>query len=92
MKYVIASFLSIAVVSCSISSEKPPKQGRDEPIKSVKMKIDSSWPSLPTTGFIKGRPATEQDIDDGNAVFVASGPNGKVLGQPIDIDIPQYAE
>jgi len=49
-----------------------------------------AWPALPATGFVSGRPATDQDVADGNAVFVLrefSTPFGK----PMDIAIPQYA-
>jgi hypothetical protein len=48
------------------------------------------WPELPKEGFICGRPATNDDIDKGNAVFVLEA-SGKVIGQPLDITIPQYA-
>jgi hypothetical protein len=48
------------------------------------------WPSLPTKGFISGRPATEQDVDDGNAIFVAKV-GGTTIGKPIPVTIPQFA-
>jgi hypothetical protein len=51
---------------------------------------DSQWPPLPTTGFIFGRPATEQDVDAGNAIFVAKV-NGVVIGKPVSMIIPQFA-
>jgi hypothetical protein len=48
------------------------------------------WPTLPKTGFIAGRPATLQDVADGNAVFSAEK-DGKVIGVPLPIEIPEYA-
>jgi hypothetical protein len=48
------------------------------------------WPELPKEGFISGRPATRDDIDNGNAVFVLEAA-GKVIGKPLDLTIPQYA-
>jgi len=48
------------------------------------------WPSLPDKGFILGRAATEKDVADGNAIFVAKS-NGIIIGKPIAIMIPQYA-
>jgi hypothetical protein len=48
------------------------------------------WPALPSKGFIFGRPATQQDVADGNAVFSAEK-DGKVIGTPLSIQIPQYA-
>jgi hypothetical protein len=48
------------------------------------------WPPLPKTGFIAGRSATQQDVADGNAVFSAEK-NGKVIGIPLPVQIPQFA-
>ncbi len=48
------------------------------------------WPALPKEGFISSRPATRDDIATGNAVFVLEAA-GKIIGEPIDITIPQYA-
>jgi hypothetical protein len=48
------------------------------------------WPALPAKGFVTGRPAQPTDVDDGNAIFVASR-QGKVVGKPLAIAIPQYA-
>lgn len=48
------------------------------------------WPELPTKGFIFGRAATEQDVQDGNAIFVAKVGN-TVIGKPLPVTIPQYA-
>jgi hypothetical protein len=48
------------------------------------------WPALPVRGFIAGRAATQRDIDDGNAVFVAEV-GGRNVGIPLNIAVPQYA-
>ena len=48
------------------------------------------WPDLPKDGFVKGRPATQEDAKLGNAAF-AIEVGGKVAGKPLDIEIPQYA-
>jgi hypothetical protein len=48
------------------------------------------WPELPKTGFISGRPASEKDVADGNAIFVAKA-NDRYIGMPLNIVIPQYA-
>jgi hypothetical protein len=52
--------------------------------------IAQGWPILPSTGFVSGRSATEKDVADGNAIFVAKTEN-RYIGTPIDIAIPQYA-
>ena len=49
-----------------------------------------TWPSLPSDGYIRGRPATEADIEAGRAVFVAAD-GDRVIGRPLPITIPQYA-
>jgi hypothetical protein len=53
-------------------------------------KASKPWPALPARGFIRGRSATQQDINDGNAVFVAEV-DGRIVGIPLDITVPQYA-
>ena len=52
--------------------------------------LAQSWPALPATGFISGRPATDKDVSDGNALFVLKA-HGHYFGKPVDIVIPQYA-
>ncbi|MBC2777377.1 hypothetical protein H6P80_07060 [Parasphingopyxis sp. GrpM-11] len=47
----------------------------------------SSWPDLPTEGFISGRAATVDDVGNGDAAFSMDGASQG----PIDIEIPQYA-
>lgn len=49
-----------------------------------------AWPVLPQTCFVSGRPATVADVKAGCAVFVATS-NGRPVGKPLDIEIPQYA-
>jgi hypothetical protein len=48
------------------------------------------WSALPDKGFILGRAATDKDVADGNAIFVAKS-NGIIIGKPIAMMIPQYA-
>jgi hypothetical protein len=52
--------------------------------------VAQSWPPLPASGFISGRPATDQDVAAGNAVFVLKA-YGSFFGKPLDIVVPQYA-
>jgi hypothetical protein len=49
-----------------------------------------SFPPLPKSGYIAGRPATDKDVADGNAVFVLQA-YGIPFGKPLDVVIPQYA-
>ena len=48
------------------------------------------WPPLPAKGFVSGRPATDDDVKAGNAVFVLKA-YGAYFGKSMDIAIPQYA-
>ena len=48
------------------------------------------WPPLSDYKFTSGRQATEEDINSGAAVFMLQV-DGKNIGRPIDILIPQYA-
>jgi len=50
-----------------------------------------NWPDLADIDHIKGRSATEDDVNAGRAVFMLQAEDGTVNGEPIDIDIPQYA-
>jgi hypothetical protein len=52
--------------------------------------LAQNWPPLPTSGFISGRPATDKDVADGNAVFALRA-YGVPFGKPLDVAIPQYA-
>jgi len=49
-----------------------------------------NWPPLPSKGFVSGRPATDEDVAAGNAVFVLKA-YGAYFGKPMDVVIPQYA-
>jgi hypothetical protein len=51
----------------------------------------AEWPPLPAQGFIKGRAAQKDDVAKGNAVFAAVV-NGVVVGKPLPVSIPQYAQ
>lgn len=51
----------------------------------------SSWPTLPTAGFIKGRPAVRSDVAAGVAAFTLQLSDGRSAGVPLDMAIPQYA-
>jgi len=49
-----------------------------------------NWPPLPAKGFVSGRPATDEDVTAGNAIFVLKAYGG-YFGKPMNIVIPQYA-
>jgi hypothetical protein len=59
-------------------------------ILGVSAALAQAWPPLPTTGFVSGRPATDQDVAAGNALFVLKA-HGVYFGKPVAIVIPQYA-
>jgi hypothetical protein len=59
-------------------------------IGSTSMGISSDWPALPSKGFVTGRPAHIEDVNNGDAVFVAAV-NGVVIGKALATLIPQYA-
>ena len=48
------------------------------------------WPSLSSFKYISGRAATEKDIINKSALFVAKI-NGRYAGSPVNIKLPQYA-
>lgn len=50
----------------------------------------SEWPTLPESGFVAGRLATEADLKRGDAVFL-SLVDGKPSGSPAHIKVPQFA-
>lgn len=50
----------------------------------------NTWPQLPIDAFVSGRTAIEEDVNAGRAVFVLRS-NDMPIGEPIDIEIPQYA-
>jgi len=49
-----------------------------------------TWPDLPKTCFVSGRPATSLDVDAGCAAFLING-KGQAAGTPNKLEIPQYA-
>ncbi len=49
-----------------------------------------NWAPLPAKGFVSGRPATDEDVKAGNAVFVLKA-YGTYFGRPMNVTIPQYA-
>ena len=63
---------------------RAPQQTAAQPSQA---QVVTSWPPLPTTGYIRGRVATAADVESGNAVFAACV--GEV-GQPLHFAIPQY--
>lgn len=46
--------------------------------------------NLAEFGCTKGRVADEEDVREGNAAFVSIDQSGKHIGEPMDIQIPQY--
>jgi hypothetical protein len=77
-------FTIAAGVTSGLAQQSPALQSPAQPGAA------SSWPELPTSGFIAGRPATDKDVADGNAVFVLRA-YGVAFGKPLDVTIPQYA-
>jgi hypothetical protein len=51
----------------------------------------ATWPALPTSGFVFGRLATQDDLDKGDGVFRFEV-GGKSITKPTrKVQIPQYA-
>ena len=48
------------------------------------------WPNLSAVKHVSGRAATEQDVNEGAAVFQLQQ-EGVNIGEPIEMMIPQYA-
>lgn len=48
------------------------------------------WPDLSKIKHVSGRVATQQDINEGAAVFMLQS-EGVPIGSPMKIEIPQYA-
>ncbi|MGD8174166.1 hypothetical protein ACQEXU_21195 [Vibrio sp. TRT 21S02] len=48
------------------------------------------WPDLTSIKYVSDRVANEKDVGDGSAVFLLQS-EGKSIGSPIPIEIPQYA-
>ena len=51
--------------------------------------MSGTWPPLPNHGYITGRAATQDDVRAENAVFVL-GSEGRLVGEPLPVKIPQY--
>jgi hypothetical protein len=79
MLFTIAAALTPGLAQQSPAPQSPAQPG-----------AAPSWPALPKSGFIAGRPATDKDVADGNAVFVLRA-YGVAFGKPLDVTIPQYA-
>ena len=48
------------------------------------------WPDLPKEGFVAGRPANDEDVAIGRAVFVLKS-EGISVGRPLELPVPKYA-
>jgi len=57
----------------------------------AKAQTSDVWPELPTSGFIRGRTATKEDVTTGVAAFHLASKDGIPEGRPLEIDVPQYA-
>jgi|SRR5688572_25078674 len=57
----------------------------------AKAQTSDVWPELPTSGFIRGRAATKEDVTTGVAAFHLASKDDTPEGQPLGIDVPQYA-
>jgi hypothetical protein len=49
-----------------------------------------NWPDLSEINYVSQRPATEDDVNNGSAVFLLQS-EGVNIGTPMKLDIPQYA-
>lgn len=49
-----------------------------------------AWPALPSDGFVTGRPASQSDVNAGNAGF-AFGHGTDIVATALPVVIPQYA-
>jgi hypothetical protein len=79
---IAASLLMIAILAGATPLPAQPN--------SAQQSTAIAWPPLPTNGFISGRPATDKDVMEGNAVFALRA-YGVAFGKPLDVVIPQYA-
>jgi hypothetical protein len=83
----LADLLFLAVLVAGFISSLTPSLAQQG---STQQGSPQSWPPLPKTGFISGRPATDRDVIEGNAVFALRA-YGTPFGKPLDVTIPQYA-
>ncbi len=49
------------------------------------------WPNIEDIDVVLGRAASEKDVAAGLAVFVLKSDDDTVIGQPINMVLPQYA-
>lgn len=49
------------------------------------------WPNIEDINVIFDRAASEEDVAAGLAVFVLKSDDGVIIGQPVDMVLPQYA-
>ena len=67
-----------------------PAASTAEPVAGTAAGSSPAWPPLPSRGFITSRAADSADFENGDAIFVAAF-DDRVIGQPIPIEVPQYA-
>ena len=77
----------LALLSCSRPTSAPPEATPSIPTTAVS---EVAWPPLPKDGFVSGRAATNEDVKAGRAAFSMQS-EGRVIGQPLPIAVPQYA-
>ena len=51
----------------------------------------SAWPALPTSGFVFGRLATQNDLNKGNGVFLFEAAGKPITTPTQKVQIPQFA-
>lgn len=49
------------------------------------------WPNIKDIDVVLGRAASEEDVAAGLAVFVLKSDDGTIIGQPVNMVLPQYA-
>jgi len=82
MPYAVLSILRFAVIAlvASVVVDLP-----------AKAQTGDVWPELPTSGFIRGRAATKEDVTAGVAAFHLASKDDTPEGRPLPIEVPQYA-
>src|SRR5215831_283757 len=70
MRAIAVACLVVALIAISVANASPPEK--------------KAWPELPTSGFVAGRQATEEDVKAGNAVFVLRS-GGRLVGTPLKL-------
>jgi hypothetical protein len=79
----MSALLLLLAGACEVAAQQSSQNSARESVH--------EWPPLPVTGFVSGRWASETDVADRNAVFVAKSRGGVYIGRPLGIVIPQYA-